>query len=93
MQQKYKDRAAVLLPALMFTTSLYAQTDPWTSSTQAVSTAFTGPIGTALTLVAIVIAGLTFQFSEGGGKKTIAGVVFGTGMTINAARFLSWLTA
>jgi type IV secretion system protein TrbC len=42
-------------------------------------------------LVAIVVAGLTFTFGEGGSKCVLAGVLFGVGMAITAVHFLSWL--
>jgi type IV secretion system protein TrbC len=44
-----------------------------------------------LSLVAIVVAGLTFAFGEGGSKRVLAGVLFGAGMAIAAVSFLSWL--
>ena len=46
---------------------------------------------TGLSLVAIVVAGLTFAFGEGSSKRVLAGVPFGVGMAIAAANFLSWL--
>jgi hypothetical protein len=46
---------------------------------------------TGLSLVAIVVAGLTCAFGEGGSKRVLAGVLFGVGMAIAAANFLSWL--
>jgi hypothetical protein len=42
-------------------------------------------------LVAIVVAGLSFSFGEGGSKHVLAGVLFGAGMAIAAVNFLSWL--
>jgi hypothetical protein len=42
-------------------------------------------------LVAIVVAGLTFAFGEGGSKRVLAGMLFGAGMAIAALNFLSWL--
>src|ERR1700739_3481134 len=54
-------------------------------------TAFTSPIARGLSLVAIVVAGLTFAFGEGGSKRVLAGVLFGVGMAIAAVNFLSWL--
>ena len=43
-------------------------------------------------MVAIVVAGLTFTFGEGGSKCVLAGVLFGIGMAITAVNFLSWLS-
>jgi type IV secretory pathway VirB2 component (pilin) len=65
--------------------------DPWTQATQALQTAFTGPIATGLALVAIVVGGLMFAFGEGGAKRTLAGVVFGVGMAVGAVNFMAWL--
>jgi type IV secretory pathway VirB2 component (pilin) len=65
--------------------------DPWTQATQALQTAFTGPIATGLALVAIVVGGLMFAFGEGGAKHTLAGVVFGVGMAVGAVNFMAWL--
>jgi type IV secretion system protein TrbC len=65
--------------------------DPWTQATQALQTAFTGPIATGLALVAIVVGGLMFAFGEGGAKRTLAGVVFGVGMAVSAVNFMAWL--
>ncbi len=64
---------------------------PWTQATQALQTAFTGPIATGLALVAIVVGGLMFAFGEGGAKRTLAGVVFGVGMAVGAVNFMAWL--
>jgi type IV secretory pathway VirB2 component (pilin) len=44
-----------------------------------------------LSLVAIVIGGVTFAFGEGGSKRLLAGIVFGVGMAVGAVNFLSWL--
>ena len=54
-------------------------------------TAFTSTIARGLSLVAIVVAGLTFAFGEGGSKRVLAGVLFGVGMAIAAVNFLAWL--
>jgi type IV secretory pathway VirB2 component (pilin) len=68
-----------------------AAQSPWESSSQKLATAFTGPIAKGLSLVAIVVGGLTFAYGEGGGKKLIGGIVFGVGMAMGAASFLGWL--
>jgi type IV secretory pathway VirB2 component (pilin) len=44
-----------------------------------------------LSLVAIVVSGLTFAFGEGGSNRVLAGVLFGVGMAIAAVNFLAWL--
>ena len=66
--------------------------NPWETAVTAISTAMTGPIARGLSLVAIVIGGLMFAFGEGGAKRTTAGVIFGVGMAMGAAQFLTWLT-
>ena len=50
-------------------------------------TAFTSTIARGLSLVAIVVSGLTFAFGEGGSKRVLAGVLFGVGMAIAAVKF------
>lgn len=79
------------LVALVTATASFAQNDPWTQSATNLKTAFTGPIASALILVAIVIAGLMFAFGESGSKKLLSGLVFGGGMALGAVRFVSWL--
>jgi type IV secretion system protein TrbC len=64
---------------------------PWENAVQVLQQAFTSTIARGLSLVAIVVAGLTFAFGEGGSKRILAGVLFGVGMAIAAVNFLSWL--
>ena len=51
--------------------------DPWDNAVNVLKTAFTGPIATGLSLVAIVIGGLMFAYGEGQSKRMLAGIVFG----------------
>ena len=74
-----------LLPA-----TLLAQS-PWERAAGNLERTFTGPIARSLALVAIVIGGLMFMFGEGGAKREIAGIVFGGGLALFAAQFLTWL--
>jgi len=76
----------VSLPA-----QVWAQGSPWEQAAQALQQSFTGPIAKALSLVAIVVGGLSLAYGEGSGKKAIAGVVFGVGMAVLATNFMSWL--
>ena len=71
----------------------FAQTgaSPWENAVSVLQQAFTSTIARGLSLVAIVVAGLTFAFGEGGSKRVLAGVLFGVGMAIAAVNFLSWL--
>ncbi len=64
---------------------------PWENAVQVLQNSFTGPIATGLSLVAIVVGGLVFAFGEGGGKRTLAGIIFGVGMAIGAVNFMAWL--
>ena len=76
----------LLLPA-----SSYAQTSPWENAVNALMVSFTGPIARGLSLVSIVVGGVTFAFGEGGSKRLLAGIVFGVGMAIGAVNFMAWL--
>lgn len=82
---------AVLASSLLFVASAHAQPSPWEHAVSVLQVSFTGPIARGLSLVAIVIGGLMFAFSEGGGKRVIAGIVFGVAMAIGAANFMAWL--
>jgi type IV secretory pathway VirB2 component (pilin) len=64
---------------------------PWENAVNVLQLAFTSTIARGLSLVAIVVSGLTFAFGEGGSKRVIAGVLFGVGMAIAAVNFLAWL--
>lgn len=84
------------VPSLLFLSALpvHAQQaggDPWENAVNVLRTAFTGPIATGLSLVAIVVGGLMFAYGEGQSKKTLAGIVFGVGMAIGAVNFMAWL--
>src|SRR5579863_9226802 len=60
---------------------------PWENAVNVLETAFTSTIARGLSLVAIVVAGLTFAFGEGGSKRVLAEVLFGVGMAIAAVKF------
>ncbi len=79
------------LTALIASTPLRAQSDPWEQAVQVLQTAFTGSIAKGLSLVAIVVGGLMFAFGEGHSKKALAGIIFGVGMAIGAVNFMAWL--
>jgi len=82
--------AGILLMAVV---PAFAQAggSPWENAVNALKTSFTGPIATGLSLVAIVVGGLTFAYGEGHSKKALAGIIFGVGMAISAVNFMSWL--
>ena len=64
---------------------------PWERAASNLETTFTGPLARSLALVSIVIGGLMFMFGEGGAKRQISGIVFGGGLALFAAQFLTWL--
>ena len=78
--------AVLLAPAVLF-----AQQSPWERAAINLERTFTGPLARSLALVAIVIGGLMFMFGEGGAKRQISGIVFGGGLALFAAQFLTWL--
>ena len=89
-----KLRAAALMTGmgLLMQQELLAQgVSPWLDAIEVLETAFTGPIARGLSLISIVIGGLMFAFGEGGSKKALAGIIFGLGMAMGAANFLTWL--
>ena len=78
--------------ALVLAAPVLAQANsPWENAVNVLMTAFTSTIARGLSLVAIVVSGLTFAFGEGGSKRVLAGVLFGVGMAIAAVNFLAWL--
>src|SRR5690349_23827007 len=90
---KYMSRCvAVLSAVLILAAPAFAQTgSPWENAVNVLMQAFTSTIARGLSLVAIVLAGLTFAFGEGGSKRVLAGVLFGVGMAIAAVNFMAWL--
>lgn len=83
--------AAVVVGLILAAPVLAQGTSPWENAVNVLETAFTSTIARGLSLVAIVVAGLTFAFGEGGSKRILAGVLFGVGMAIAAVNFLAWL--
>ena len=81
--------AAALLAAALGPT-LHAQS-PWEGAVSVLQLSFTGPIARGLSLISIVIGGITFAFGEGQSKRLLAGIVFGVGMAIGAVNFMAWL--
>ncbi len=64
---------------------------PWERAALNLETSFTGPLARSMALVAIVLGGLMFMYGEGGAKRQISGIVFGGGLALFAAQFLTWL--
>jgi type IV secretory pathway VirB2 component (pilin) len=85
---------AAFCSSLILASGTFAQVggqSPWENAVSVLQQAFTSTIARGLSLVAIVVAGLTFAFGEGGSKRVLAGVLFGVGMAIAAVNFLAWL--
>jgi len=83
-----------MIIGLMLAAPAFAQTpgnSPWENAVNVLQQAFTSTIARGLSLVAIVVSGLTFAFGEGGSKRVLAGVLFGVGMAIAAVNFMAWL--
>ena len=77
---------------LLLAAPLFAQSNsPWENAVSVLQQAFTSTIARGLSLVAIVVGGLTFAFGEGESKRMLAGIVFGIGMAVGAVNFMSWL--
>ncbi len=84
--------AVTFLVALVLARPVLAQANsPWENAVNVLQQAFTSTIARGLSLVAIVVSGLTFAFGEGGSKRVLAGVLFGVGMAIAAVNFMAWL--
>jgi type IV secretory pathway VirB2 component (pilin) len=83
--------AALMACAVGTVRPMLAQSSPWETAVDNLQTSFTGPIAKGLSLVALVIGGLMFAYSEGGSKKIFAGIIFGLGMALGAANFMAWM--
>src|SRR5579862_3151197 len=88
--RRFVTRIAVFLVVLNTRIVLHAQS-PWERAALNLQTTFTGPLARSLALVSIVVGGLMFMFGEGGAKRQISGIVFGGGLALFAAQFLTWL--
>ena len=85
-------RASLLvLAAVLSMPTIASAQSPWERAAGNLATTFTGPLARSLALVAIVIGGLLFMFGEAGAKRQISGIVFGGGLALFAAQFLTWL--
>ena len=92
--RKYLENLSLRSPLVTIFTLLLAApafaqqgNSPWENAVNVLMTAFTSTIARGLSLVAIVVSGLTFAFGEGGSKRVLAGVLFGVGMAIAAVNF------
>src|SRR5258707_15673281 len=88
----YRYRPILLsVAAILLAPSLALAQSPWERAASNLALTFTGPLARSLALVAIVIGGLLFMFGEAGAKRQISGLVFGCGLALFAAPFLTWL--
>ena len=84
--------SVLVVTALLASTAVaFGQQSPWERAASNLEQAFTGPLARSLALVAIVIGGLMFMYGESGAKRQISGIVFGGGLALFAAQFLTWL--
>ena len=89
---KLRTTALMAGMGLLMQQQLLAQgVSPWLDAVAVLEGAFTGPIARGLSLISIVVGGLMFAFGEGGSKRALAGIIFGLGMAMGAANFLTWL--
>lgn len=82
---------AFAMAVLLWPSLALAQGSPWERAASNLEFTFTGPLARSLALVSIVIGGLMFMFGEGGAKRQISGIVFGGGLALFAAQFMTWL--
>jgi len=87
---RYKSVALSTGAIFLMPTRVFAQS-PWERAANNLALTFTGPLARSLALVAIVIGGLLVMFGEAGAKRQISGIVFGGGLALFAAQFLTWL--
>ncbi len=60
---------------------------PWEGPINQVLASFTGPVAKALCILAIVVLGFAFAFSEGGGMRRILGLLLGVSIAVTATSF------
>jgi type IV secretory pathway VirB2 component (pilin) len=78
-----------LLLGILFPAPAFAS--PWGDAVNKLMVEFTGPIARGLSLVALVVGGVTWALDESGGsKRMLAGIFFGIGMAVGATNFLVW---
>lgn len=85
--------ALAALPAFVPDFALAAaQGLPWEGPLLQIVNSLSGPVVTGLSIASIVIAGLTYAFSEGGGMmRRSAGMVVGLSMAALSATFVTQL--
>lgn len=95
LHAQHRPKASILvaftMAVLLWPSLALAQGSPWERAASNLEFTFTGPLARSLALVSIVIGGLMFMFGEGGAKRQISGIVFGGGLALFAAQFMTWL--
>jgi type IV secretory pathway VirB2 component (pilin) len=84
-------RLKLLITVLPILFPIEAYALPFDSGITSIQTLFTSTIARAVSLIAIVIGGHSFAHGDPGAKKTLGGVVAGTGIAVLAVNVLSWL--
>jgi type IV secretory pathway VirB2 component (pilin) len=73
LKNTFRNLAGVAMGLLLASPALaQAGNSPWENAVNVLQQAFTSTIARGLSLVAIVVAGLTFAFGEGGSKRVLA---------------------
>lgn len=60
---------------------------PWEGPLNQVLASFTGPVAKALCILAIVVLGFGFAFSDGGGLRRVLGLLLGVSIAVTATSF------
>ena len=60
---------------------------PWEAPLAQVLASFTGPVAKALCILAIVVLGFGFAFSDGGGLRRVLGLLLGVSIAVTATSF------
>jgi len=60
---------------------------PWEGPLNQILASFTGPVAKALCILAIVVLGFGFAFSDGGGLRRILGLLLGVSIAVTATSF------
>ena len=90
-RQRVMVRLCAVIGSLLILPALAHAQSPWERAAGNLELSFTGPLARSLALVAIVVGGLMFMYGEAGAKRQISGIVFGGGLALFAAQFLTWL--
>lgn len=94
-------RNSILVPAIAGALSLLASPHaaraaaggggggalPWEGPLNQVLASFTGPVAKALCILAIVVLGFGFAFSDGGGLRRVLGLLLGVSIAVTATSF------